>query len=257
MVLLDVNTLLRVAIGKTDDHRDGMRALDAASRLEDVQNVWVTKSGRRRQRVRLLVAAPSYAGDAERPRPGTACAVSWTTPNGLMQLPVVLDETVVDRRTRLKLWWLTAAGEPSRVQRRNHFRCSCTFPVLIEVMPTTGAERGDGDPAGGGDHAGAVAPPPIQLHGCTVNLSEGGVRCHLHGQLIEIGSNVRVRLEVQVGERRQTVVVTGRVLRSGLTLASPPLVDCAIAFDDPDENGDVLRQALFSEQLRQRKMGTD
>jgi len=261
-VLPDVNTLLRVAVGKTDNHADGMRALDAASRVEDIETIWVTQSGRRRQRVRLLVAAPSYAGDAERPRPGTACTVTWTTPNGLMDLPVAFEEVAVDGRNGLRLWWLTAAGEPSRVQRRTYFRCSCAFPIMVEITPTAlapdeqpGIGESAPDPADGGDQTQDAPPPPILVRGRTVNLSEGGVRCYLHGKLIEIGSHVSVRLDLIVGERMQTVTLGGRVLRCGLALGSPPPMDCAVAFDDPDEHGDLIRQALFSEQLRQRRMG--
>jgi hypothetical protein len=222
-VLPSINTLVRVAVGHSEDPADGLRACDVPSRVEDVQVVpGAPADGPRR----VLVATPRFPGDSEEPGAGTACTLTWTLPDGVVELPVAYDSSTVwnAEPTVLRLWWLAVTGEPVRIQRREYFRCPIALPVTL--VPG--------------------------LTGRTTDLGEGGLRCLLVGDPLEAGASVESRLELPGGS---TLTVAGTVLRSDQALRAPDHADTVVRFDDPEAAGDEVRRVIFAEQLRLRRLG--
>ena len=217
-----VNTLVRVAVGSTEDPADGLRACDVPSRVEDVEAL---VPGQRR---RVLVATPRFAGDWQEPAPGTACTLTWTAADGIVELPVAYDSTTIwtSDPSVLRLWWMAVTGDAVRIQRREYFRC----PIQLPVTVTPG------------------------LSGRTTDLGEGGLRCLLVGDPLDAGSAVRADVSLADGT---TLSVPGSVLRSDPAVRAPDHADTVVRFDDPEAQGDDVRRVIFAEQMRLRRLGLD
>lgn len=217
-----VNALVRVAVGSSEDPADGLRACDVPSRIEDVEDV---APGQRR---RVLVATPRFPGDWREPDPGTACTLTWTGADGVVELPVAYDSTTVwhSDPSVLRLWWMAVTGDAVRIQRREYFRC----PIALPVTVTPG------------------------LSGRTTDLGEGGLRCLLVGDPLVAGAAVRADLTLADGS---TLSVPGSVLRSDPAARAPDHADTVVRFDDPEPQGDDVRRVIFAEQLRLRRLGLD
>ncbi len=241
-----INTLVRVAVGSSENPADGLRAAAVPSRVEDVEDITDAvdaASGANgvgaahvvaplvgagvvpRLRRRVLVATPRFRGDVEEPAPGTACTLTWTTAQGVVELPVAFD--LATARTSdpavLRHWWLVVTGEAVRVQRRDWFRCPVALPVTL---------------AG--------------LTGRTTDLGEGGLRCLLAGPPPGAGTPVDVWLGL---DDAGSVDVPGSVVRANQAARAPDHADTIVRFDDPDATGDAIRRVLFAEQLRLRRLG--
>ncbi len=223
-MLPEINSLLRVAVGRSADPVDGLRASDVPSRVEDVESVL---PGRHR----VLVATPRFAGDVETPDVGTACTLTWTARTGIVELPAAFDSRVVgvtatagDGPAVLRLWWLVVTGDAVPVQRRDYFRCPLALPVTL----TTG------------------------VSGRTTDVGEGGLRCLTVGAPLDAGRLV----EPVVGLADSTPLrLPGVVLRSNQAARAPDHADTVVRFEDPESQGDAVRRLLFAEQLRLRRLG--
>jgi hypothetical protein len=265
VVLPGVNALVRLTIGAGPGLDDDPVATNVPSRIEDVVPADPRVKGSRPQ---LLVAVPHYAGDVNVPRPGAACAVSWVSSDGVYDLPTGFLERVVVGPT-VWAWRVEVIGHAERAQRRRFVRVPWTRPIVVDVVPVARLfpqhHAGDGvDGAEGGAGAGDGVDGAEDdlwsgggtVHGSTLDLSEGGVRCVLPPPPVRSGQPVRVHLEVQ-GDQ---LVLDGTVVRVKATVPRPgahPQYETGIAFTEPDLHGDLLRRAVFSEQLRSRRSGME
>jgi hypothetical protein len=240
---LEVNHLVRINIAGSATYGTGEAAEDVRSRVEDVVER-CTEHGRR-----YLIAAPRYTGDVEPPASGTPCTLEWPGPHGIWILPVTfVNEGQI--REGLRVWLVEVLAPARQTERRSFVRVDWELPLAIEPLAV-------GDPRlmmpssdGRATLASADAPPI--LHGHTLNISEGGIRCLLPAPALACGVGVVVKVEI-AGEpfdlpaRVQWVRPTGG--------HGPDEFDTAVAFDDPGRYGDRLRPLLFAEQLRIRRAG--
>jgi hypothetical protein len=235
-MLPELHTVLRVAVGSSPDPGDGLRAFPVPSRVEHIEP---PAQGRARRGARLLVATPRTPRDDD-PRPGTACTLTWTSGLGVFEVPVAFDSALAaPPEAPLRTWRVEVTGNTVRLQRREFFRCECSLPVTAE-----GIDRA-------GSRAGAT--------GFTLDLGEGGTRCVLKGPTLKSGGPVRVSIELTAGN---LLVLDGSVLRAAPRGAStlsgtcePRPVETVVEFQDAERYGDVVRKAIFAEQLRQRRLG--
>ncbi|HET9655780.1 MAG TPA: PilZ domain-containing protein [Kineosporiaceae bacterium] len=259
-----LNTLVRLTIGSADPPI----AANVPSRVEDVSLADPRVKG---SVTELFVAVPHYPGDVAVPRVGTACTVSWVGSDGVYDLPVgYLDRAVVG--PGVHAWQVAVTGTAVRAQRRRFVRVSWAAPIVVDVVPVvrTRPDPGAGTPgpdpvdppageAGPGDGSGPEGEEPTvaaTLHGTTLDLSEGGVRCLLPPPQLRAGQPVRVNLEVE-GELLHLDGTVVRSDRRAPVAGREPQCDTGIAFTEPDEHGDLLRRAVFSEQLRSRRAGIE
>jgi hypothetical protein len=250
-VLPALNTLIRLTIGTRSSDPDAEPLVaNVPSRIEDVEPADPQAKGGRTQ---LFVAVPHYAGDVDVPRPGTACTVTWVSPGGLYDLPTGFVERVVVGPV-VRAWRVEVTGPAVRAQRRRYVRVPWTKPVVVEVLPVVRLPHTNPVDA---EEAGDPGSEPAEretVHGNTLDLSEGGIRCTLPPPPLRDGQPVRVQLDVE----GNSLVLDGTVVRVKVTTAKPggrPHCETGIAFTEPDEYGDLLRKVIFSEQLRSRRSG--
>lgn len=135
-----------------------------------------------------------------------------------------------------------------------------------QVGGTGTGDTGTGDTAEPEEAAGEEpAPRPEHddgdderetVHGTTLDLSEGGIRCALPSPPLRSGQPVRVHLDVQ----DEQLVLDGTVVRVKVVTPRPgarPVCETGIAFTEPDKYGDLLRKVVFNEQLRSRRSGLE
>ncbi len=248
-VLPGVNTLVKLTVGRSDDPSGPVLVADVPSRVEDLGSDRLI--GPIRWADLLWVALPRYDGDVEVPESGTACRVSWPTPVGLYELP-----TAFEGRERVgpavRAWRLRVTGPALRVQRRRYVRVAWTGPVTIELPGAVSAPAPGSPPSLDPDVPEPGDVGDRRLAGAMVDLSEGGLRCLLPRPVLPPGTDITVAL-----------AVAGRLVRaSGQVVWSRPtttpvggFAETGIAFDDPDEHGDLLRRAVFSAQVQARRAG--
>lgn len=252
-VLPAVNTLVRLTIGTTADPADDPVAANVPSRIEDLQPADPKAKGSRTQ---LFVAVPHYTGDVTVPRPGIACTVTWVSSDGLYDLPTAFGERVVVGPVA-RAWRVEVTGKARRAQRRRYVRVPWIAPVRVDLTPVARTLSPDAGPS----PQAATEPDDDDgeresVHGTALDLSEGGVRCSLPAPALRSGQPVQVHLEVE-GEH---LVLDGTVVRIVVTTPRPgarPVFETGIAFTAPDTYGDLLRRAVFSEQLRSRRSGLE
>jgi c-di-GMP-binding flagellar brake protein YcgR len=243
VVLPAVNTLVRLTISTTADVDDPPAAANVPSRIEDVQPASAQVKGSRTQ---LFVAVPHYPGDVNVPRLGTACTVTWVSSDGLYDLPAGFVERVVVGPV-VWAWRVEVTGCARRAQRRRFVRVSWSSPMRLDVVPVVRFAGGHPDGTPDDENQDTV-------HGTTLDLSEGGIRCVLPPPPLRLGQPVRVHLTVE----EQALVVDATVVRVKVASATPgahPVCETGISFTEPDEYGDLLRRVVFSEQLRLRRSG--
>jgi hypothetical protein len=109
------------------------------------------------------------------------------------------------------------------------------------AVPDEPEGTGDGVPAG----ARALA-------GTMVDLSEGGIRCMLPPPQLPAGQRIVVVFPVagRILHCRARVVWT-----RACTTPVGTFAETGVAFDDPEEHGDLLRPVVFAEQRRARRAG--
>jgi hypothetical protein len=175
------------------------------------------------------VVAPAYPGDLLDVDVQQTWHLTWVSDRGRWELPVSRADAV-DEGPRS--WWLTPVGPMRRNQRRSFYRAPCTGAVSVDVL----------------------ADPFPTLGGRTLDLSEGGLRCLLPTATIEPGTQVLVRL----GLDGLPGTYAGVVRRSGRSGRASRVAgwhhEVAIAFDDPERNGDALRKYVVQLQLRARRL---
>lgn len=219
--------------------QDGSAAPDVDTRVDDVRDGRIA-----------VHAPPPRPGDLEPPADGTAFELRWTTPRGLVVLPVVLAERV---RTPAPLWWLAPAGPAERHQRRDFVRAEAAgpLPVQVEVL---------------WEH-----PEPGRTTGDLVDLSEGGLRARIRAPRWALGcaegSAVAVRLTITevdddaAGDPLALRVVEhelgGTVLRTADASAedwdASDSADVVVQLHDDVRQGNALRSLVFSWQRRARR----
>jgi hypothetical protein len=223
----NVNALVRVTLAGDGDRPV---AASAASRVEDV--VLDVTTG---LPVQYLVAAPSFAGDLERPPTGSPCEVEWLTERGLCALPAKL-ESVENGPLGLRMWRLTVTGPMTRHERRRYVRAPWALPATLEVRDR------------------AASPDLPEAYETTaINVSEGGLLCSSAGLALPHSLPLIARFTIGAKSFEIPSTVVWSTLREGP--GGPPRVESAIEFDDPSVEGDKLRPLIFQEQLRLRRAG--
>ena len=234
-------TRIRVSVGWGADPREPVRAHQLPSVVREV-----SPAGRdlARDPARLLLDPP--AAGLEPPFPGTHCMVGWMSERGPCELAAAFE--AVAPGPDAPAWRVRVTGPTLLAQRRSYYRLPLTVPVTV-ALPVT-------DPR-------LVARPTLaELRGFTADVSEGGVRCLLAVQLPATSSPRGWQVGVAIELPDSKLALPGSVVRaipgevrpaagrSGFSAA-----EMAIRWD-PDEHGDLIRRALFDEQLRQRRIGS-
>jgi hypothetical protein len=190
----------------------------------------------------LLIAAPTYGGDVEPLAVDAPCAVVWATPKELIELPTAFVDEELSGPLVL-VWQLAVTGAAIRLQRRDYGRVPMTLPVRISTINDPDAV----------EQAGETEPEIAVRDGHTQDVSEGGVLCALEPPALPTGTPALVELEIEgVGLSLRACVVRTFPIREQ---HGGPVVVTAIRFENPDEYGDVVRRAVFAEQMRNRKKG--
>lgn len=185
------------------------------------------------QPVAFLVAAPAYPGDLLEPEVSDGWLLTWVSERGRWELPVRRSATV-DRAAAdgPRCWWLTPSGQLRRNQRRSFYRVGCATTLSVDVL----------------------ADPFPTLVGRSLDVSEGGVRCLLPATGLTPGTRVLTRLGLD-----DVPGTFPGVVRRSLRPARAARVagwhrEVAIAFDDPEVNGDGLRRTLARMQVRAQRL---
>jgi hypothetical protein len=219
-----IGTLIHVFLeGPASAEADGA-AESLRSRIEDI-----IPRASPKERDHIMIAAPVYAGDIEPPREGTRCGVVWPTSREMRELPTAFVHD--DLAPILRVWHLEVLGPPARVQRRNYSRVPMELPV-------------------------EVVGEQVESHaGHTVDVSEGGLLCALNLPPLDAGETVRVNLKVADTQ----LSITAKVIRTFDTKErdGKKVAVTAVRFENPDEYGDVVRHAVFAEQMKIRKKGLE
>jgi hypothetical protein len=250
----DVNDLVRVTIGVPDEDEEMEAetpaiASEVASRVEDV-----VKDARDRPTV-YTIAAPWFAGDAEQPPPGTACALQWPTERGLCTLPVVLLAEGANPRG-LRMWTVKVTGPVQRRERRRYVRVPWSLPAELMVRRDLDAlppeRRQIVERAGIRSQLQAL---PETYDATCLNVSEGGLLVVSPGPVMPSLLPLVVRFTIEQTCFETPASVVWSVARGGTGLPKNAAVESAISFDDPGKYGEILRPLIFQAQLRARKLG--
>jgi hypothetical protein len=216
-----VNSLCRVVLGDTDER---------ASRVESDDNGLLT------------VAAPWHAASLA-PGPGEPIAIRWPSVRGICEVAATL--VAVERENVVALWRVQTEGEIRILQRRRFVRADATVPVTVAPVPA------DAD-------CGALPEPVLAT---AVNLSEGGARCRVEGLagltahgLVEDGE---VDLRINLGAA--VIHVVGEVIRitPELPWTAKDAAEVVVAFDPPEQAGDLIRQFVLHQQVLARRAARD
>lgn len=241
-----LDAVARVAQGQEPDVQGRVDAglADLPTRVEDV-----VPAQRRGERTHVVIAAPRYVGDVERPPDGAACALVWATQRGVIELPTEFVRTELLPQG-IRVWHLAVAGQAVRLQRRAFVRVPLSVPLVVRTFRLDGDPGGS--PAGREDDSGAEPALPEVVDGRTSDLSEGGLRCLLPAPPLPSDLPIEVAFAVEGDEYR---------LRAAVVRAMPGkpgtgLFETAIRFVDTFR-GDDLRKVVFAEQLRLRRSGLD
>jgi len=181
-------------------------------------DTWVASRVEDHDEDRLVVAAPDTPA-----RTGEEVRLFWKGAGGPWELPAVVAAIATDR---LPTWTLQVTGERRSSTRRAFFRVQLDAPVELRRE----------------DEAG-----PATL----IDLSEGGLRCHVRADIHGLEVGVQVDVAVELVER--TVVLAAEVVRRH---AHDLGTEVSLRFlDVPTPDGDVIRRHLFAVQRRLRARG--
>lgn len=161
-------------------------------------------------------------------------SVTWTYPLGRMECAV---STRPATRHYGRVWLLRPAAAPTRLQQRAFFRARIAVPVAVtwtEDAPVEDPDQPD--------------PPPANLLGVAVDLSEGGVLAATQGQVPELGTLVEVTVRVDGDNLTQAARVVRHVRFAGGG------VGVAVVFVDPTVHGDRIRRVVFETERRRRRV---
>ena len=228
-VLPTVNLLVRLTVPVGPGAQGTPLRPELASRIEDA------RPARGAEPARWLVAAPRYPGDLIEPEPDAECMMSWVTEAGRWELPVRRESgvrAVSASGVPVPSWWLVMAGQARRQQRRRFYRAGCSLPVEVDVL----------------------ADPFPTLFVRALDLSEGGLRGVLPVGGLDAGTQVIVRVPLG-GVRTAFAGVVQRSRRPGhRARVAGWHSEVALAFDDPEVHGDLLRSTVIKMQLRARRL---
>jgi hypothetical protein len=161
--------------------------------------------------------------------------MSWVTESGRWELPVRRESgvrAVSAAGVGVHSWVLAMAGPARRQQRRRFYRAGCSLPVEVDLL----------------------ADPYPTLLGRALDLSEGGLRAVLPVAGLDLGTQVIVRVPLG-GVRTVFEAVVQRSRRPGhRARVAGWSCEAALAFDDPEAHGDLLRSTLIAMQLRARRL---
>jgi hypothetical protein len=228
---LDVNALVRITLAGTGERP---LAVSAPSRVEDLDIDPATGLA-----ASYLVAAPSFAGDLERPPAGSPVELEWLTERGLCSLPARY-EAAENGPLGLRLWRLKVTGTATRHERRRYVRAPWSLPAALVVRDGAGSARVD------------VPDLPEAYAATAVNVSEGGLLCMSPVPAMPAGLPLLARFTIGESAFEIPSTVVWSILRMD---AGGPRAESAIEFDDPSRHGDKLRPLIFQEQLRLRRAG--
>ncbi|MGC9665888.1 PilZ domain-containing protein [Planosporangium sp. 12N6] len=174
----------------------------------------------------LTVAAPIGAGDLEPPEVGSILTVGWPVARSRHVVPVRLTELI--RQQQPPRWVVEVAGDVRAENRRKFVRGAAGGSV--HLYRTTGADR---------------ARPTV---GGVIDLSEGGLRCHLAACDFQPGEPVRVHLPLG----GDPVDTAGAVA----SLRPPPQgpgSDVVVTFDLGERDAQKVRRYLYQLELEERR----
>jgi hypothetical protein len=250
----DVNDLVKVVLGDEDGTRF---AGEVPTRVEDMR-----RHRRTDEPLEYHLAAPWYAGDLEEPRPGTECTLQWVTSRGLCMLPCLFE--AVEGPPEMRVWRVRVTGPVRREERRRFVRVPWTVPVELEVCHDLDAlaavARGRAERAGL-----RPLPPglPEKITSQAVNFSEGGLRCLSPEPALPEALPLVVRFTLDDHFFEASSFVVWSVVQrqaKGSCPARPDVVpeltvESALAFEEPQRHGEILRPLMFAAQLRARRAG--
>lgn len=244
----EVNDLVRVTLGAIDDP-DAIRfASEVPSRVEDV--VLDDRTG---APVAYLIAAPWFSGDLEDPQADTECALQWVTSRGLCMLPCSFQAAESPARG-LRMWRVHVTGPVRREERRRFVRVSWSVPAEVvirrdlDALPPAARQRVER----AGIHA-LLADLPERFTAQAVNFSEGGLRCRSPEPVLPEGLALTVRFTLEERDFEAAAYVVWSLLRRDASRDCN--VESALAFEEPQKHGEVLRPLMFAAQLRARRAG--
>jgi len=243
----DVNDLVRVSQMNPVDADDSGTASDVASRIEDVE-----RDGKTGKIVGYQIAVPRFSGDVNLPEPQTPYSLNWHTPSGLWMLPTAF-QAQETTGYGLRVWRLLVSGPPRRDQRRQYVRVPWSLPADLEVRHDLNAL--DGDRQRLLDHHGIpdqIAALPHRLEARAVNVSEGGLLCMTLGPVLPAHLPLITRFTLDSVKFEIAASVVWSLVRDN---PAQMAVENALAFDNPELEGDALRPLLFQAQLRARRAG--
>jgi hypothetical protein len=212
-----VNGLCRVVLGDTDERPSRVEADDDGL---------------------LTVAAPWHAA-ALAPAPGESLAIRWPTLRGICEVAATL--VSIEREKAVPLWRVQTEGEVRILQRRRFVRADATVPVTLAPMPR-GAKQDE-------------LPEPVIA--TVVNLSEGGARCRIEGlaELVAKGLAENRQVDLRLNLGAAVVHLVGLVIRitPELPWTSKDVAEVVVAFEPPEQAGDLIRQFVLHQQVLARR----
>jgi c-di-GMP-binding flagellar brake protein YcgR len=186
---------------------------DFRSRIEDVDGS------------KLTIAGPLGLNDLELPENGFEMELFWTFANARYRLPVKLTGRT---RGRLGKWNLVAVGPPVRCNRRRFVRGGGGGSVrIIAAENRTRVET---------------------FEGHTIDICEGGVRCHLRWTDLKVGDEVIACFSL--GNR--PLQLTGNV-HSVRAEDNGRGVDIVVAYELPEREAQEIRRYVLQCQITERR----
>jgi len=241
----DINDLVRVTLGDLDDPESEDLASDVPSRIEGL--ILDPKTGRV---LSYEIAAPWFSGNLELPKAQAGCSLQWPSSRGICFLPVAFEvQETTDRG--LRVWRMRITGPMRRQERRQYVRIPWLLPTGLEIRRDFKAfepkRRRLLELSG---VRAAMADLPDSLQGQALNVSEGGLLCLTSVPVLPAHLPLITRFTIEA----TCFVIPAHVVWSLIRkINDKPEVESALAFDDPGQQGDVLRPLLFEAQMKARR----
>ncbi len=163
---------------------------------------------------------------------GSNFELSWSRPNGIQVVPVVLAAT--RREGRVGLWDVSVVGDGWREQRREFVRAEVAGRVHLRITAATDGHRDD-------------------LTGTLLDLSESGLRCEVLAPALREALLPGQALTVGINAAGSPFVLMAELVRVAPSTTASNKLELALVFLDHGRTADELRRVVFSQQLADRR----